>query len=143
MSDERGVRAVADALYTMAEGIMDMPTTLEIVPTDPADLPAAMVQMLPGDPVRKKYKNGGWIGAQKWALYLRVSARDEAQRISAIETLQEATDRIEDAAPELPEGCEYRGTAADGTPTMKDATEDYETWQVTFATEFKRTRERR
>lgn len=143
MSDERGTRAVADALYTMAEGLVDGSVGLEIVPTDPADLPAAMVQMLPGDPVRRRYKNGDWIGIQKWALYLRVSARDEAQRVRAIETIQDATDRLEDAEPDLPAGFDFRGTEADGTPTMRDATEDYETWQVTFTTEFKRTRERR
>lgn len=143
MSDEQGIRAVADALYTMAERVMDAPTTLEIVPTAPAELPAAMVQMLPGDPVRKRYKNGDWVGVQRWALYLRVAVRDTEQRVGAVEVLQEATDRIEDAVPDLPAGCEFRGTAADGTPTMRDATEDYETWQVTFSTEFKRTRERR
>ena len=79
MSDEQGIRAVADALYTMAERVMDAPTTLEIVPTAPAELPAAMVQMLPGDPVRKRYKNGDWVGVQRWALYLRVAVRDMAR----------------------------------------------------------------
>ena len=127
----------------MVSAVMDAPTTLEIVPTAPAELPAAMVQMLPGDPVRKRYKNGDWVGVQRWALYLRVAVRDTEQRVGAVEVLQEATDRIEDAVPDLPAGCEFRGTAADGTPTMRDAAEDYETWQVTFSTEFKRTRERR
>ena len=143
MSDERGTRAVADALYTMAAELVDAPAGLEIVPTEPADLPAAMVQMLPTDPVRRRYKNGDWIGVQKWALYLRVDARDTGQRVDAIGTLQAATDRVEDAVPDLPAGFEFRGTEADGTPTMRDATEDYETWQVTFVTEYKRTRERR
>ncbi len=91
MSDEQGIRAVADALYTMAERVMDAPTTLEIVPTAPAELPAAMVQMLPGDPVRKRYKNGDWVGVQRWALYLRVAVRDTEQRVGAVEVLQEAT----------------------------------------------------
>ena len=46
MSDEQGIRAVADALYTMAERVMDAPTTLEIVPTAPAELPAAIATTL-------------------------------------------------------------------------------------------------
>lgn len=143
MSDAMGTRAVADALLRLAQSVMGEPTTLEIIPTDPLELPAAMVQMLPGSSIVKKYKSGDWIGRQSWALYLRLAAPDTEQRVSAIERLQRATDRIEDAAIKLPTGFEFRSTVADGTPTMRDATEAYETWQVTFATEFKRTNERK
>lgn len=143
MSDEkRDARAVAEAIREAAVGSIDVPVTLEIVPTDPADLPAAMVRMLPGDPVVRRYRCGDWIGRQKWALYLRVDARDTARRIEAVAKLQGASERLEAAALRLPAGYEHRGTEADGTPTMQDATEGYETWQVTFETQFKRYRTR-
>lgn len=141
MSDEkRDARAVADAVYAAAAGTMDAPVTLEIVPTEPGELPAAMVRMLPGDPVVRRYRCGDWIGRQKWALYLRVDARDTSQRVEAVARLQEASDRLEALALDLPQGYEHRATEADGTPTMQDATADYETWQVTFETQFKRYR---
>lgn len=141
MSDEkRDARAVVAAVYVAAADAVDAPVTLEIIPVEPESLPAAMVRMLPGDPVARRYRCGDWIGRQKWALYLRVDARDTAQRVEAVATLQEASDRLEAAPLDLPEGFEHRSTEADGTPTMQDAAEGYETWQVTFETQFKRYR---
>lgn len=140
--EQRDARAVAAAIHEAAIASIDVPATLEIIPTDPGDLPAAMVRMLPGDPVVRRYRCGDWIGRQRWALYLRADARDTEQRVDAVAKLQEASERLEAAALRLPEGYEHRSTEADGTPAMQDAAEGYETWQVTFETQFKRYRTR-
>lgn len=141
-NDGMDVRGVADAIYTMVERALDVPVGLEIVTVRPEEMPAAMVQMLPGDPVVKRYRCGDWIGSQRWALYLRVAVRDTAGRIDAVAALSGAADILEAAAPDMPTGYWFQRTETLTSPAMRDATDDYETWQVTFATQFKRTRER-
>lgn len=144
MSDEkRDARTVAAAIYQAVAESASIPVTLEIIPTNPADLPAAMVRMLPTkQPIVKRYGCGDWVGRQLWGICYRVDARDNAQRTEAVAVLQALADDAESLIPLLPEGIEFQGTEASDMPALIDATNDYETWQVTFATEFKRRRAR-
>lgn len=142
MSDEKkDARTVAAAIYQAVADSANMPVTLEIVPTSPEDLPAAMVRMLPTkQPVVRRYGCGDWVGRQLWGICYRVDVRDNAQRTEAVAVLQGLADNAESLIPLLPEGIEFQGTEASDMPTLIDATSDYETWQVTFTTKFKRRR---
>lgn len=141
MSKDEDVGVMTDAVLTAAEDALATPVQLEIITTDPEEMPQAMVQTLPSEVVRR-YKNGDYIARHNWRLHLRVPVSDTAERIDAIESLSEIAAAIRRTVPPMPAGYEFAGTRGGATPVLEDATEAFETYQVTFETEFKRSRER-
>lgn len=141
MSKDEDVGVMTDAILTAAEAALGSPVQLEIITTDPAEMPQAMVQTLPSEIVRR-YKNGDYVGRHNWRLYLRIPVADTGERVDAIESLSEFAAAIRRTVPPMPAGFEFAGTRGGATPVLEDATEAFETYQVTFETEFKRSRER-
>lgn len=142
MANDADVKVVTDSIYTMVEGVLGAEVRLEIITTKPEEMPQMMVHTIPNDPVIKRYKCGDYLGKHDWGLYLRIATSDTAARIDAVEALNDAAELIRNAVPKMPAGFEYGKTKGGLNPTLADATDQYETWQVTFSTEYKRSRER-
>ena len=133
--------SVAACLFLAAAKEYEDALTFEIVPTDPAQLPAAMVRMLStSDPVVRAYRCGDCIARQRWAVCYRVNVHSDEQRADAVAAIEQLAQVACDAVPELPAGCEFYQTTTTDVPTLIEATSDYETWQVSLETTYKRIR---
>ena len=142
MTKEQDKKVMADSVFTMVEDTLDTPVRLEIITTRAEEMPQMMLHSVPSDPVVRQYKCGDYIGKHDWELYLRIGLGDTSQRIEAVEALSAAAGLIEKAVPEMPQGFEYIKTRTTLTPGLNDATDSFETYLVTFSTEFKRLIER-
>lgn len=147
MTKSADIKQVADSILTMNEKIFKgygVPVSLEIISTKKENLPAAMQQSLPSSRVVKAYKSGSYIGEYRWSLFLRVAVEDTNGRLAASLLLQEAAEEAENTIPVMPQGFTFYGTRVESsTPTLRDATEQYETYEVTLVTNYKRSKERK
>lgn len=141
MSNDDDIRVLTDSVLTMVEDTLDTPVQLEIITVRPDEMPQMMVQTLPAETV-KTYKNGDYIGRHNWNLYLRIPVTDTAERIDAIASLSEASALIRNVTPKMPAGFAFDSTKGGATPVLEDVTESFETYRVTFRTEYKRSKER-
>jgi len=141
MSDE-DVKVVTDSVLTMAEQLLGVSVGLEVITTKAAEMPQMMVQTLPCETVVRRYRCGDYIGQHEWALYLRVAAGDTQGRLDAVRTLTDAAEAVRKAVPPMPAGFTFMSTTGGVTPTMVDATEQYETYRVDFTTQYKHLLER-
>ena len=64
--------------------------------------PCAMVRVLPGDPVVRRYRAGGGVFRVAYAVYLRVRAPSQDGRVAGIELLRGLAARVERG--EVPDG---------------------------------------
>lgn len=133
--------SVAGALYAATEQAYEGDLTFEILPTDPMQLPAACVRTLTtNNPIVRAYRCGDAIERQLWAVCCRVSVRSDDQRACAVASVKDLADLACAVCPDLPRGFEFYKTTQTDAPALIEATSDYETWQVSLETTYKRIR---
>lgn len=129
---------IADAVYQMVTGLSSISCGFEELPADATRLPCLSVQTLTGNPIVSRYKNGGYVGAYRFAVYLRQSATDTASRLDAVQTLTDLAVEIDNAEPTLPEAFDFWGIKQDTLPVRVDVDASYDDWQATFTLQYKK-----
>ncbi|MFR1638179.1 MAG: hypothetical protein ACLSVD_02835 [Eggerthellaceae bacterium] len=84
---------VVERLYGAVEAlVLSSPAGLrceyEYLPTDRSELPCVSMQVLDGDPIERRYLDGGTVWRLPVALVLRQAADDTAERLDAQEILR-------------------------------------------------------
>lgn len=78
------VERVYGAVEALAESSpLGLRCEYEYLPTDRAELPCVSMQVLDGDPVERRYLDGGVVARLPLALVLRQAADDAAERLDA------------------------------------------------------------
>ena len=91
---------VVERLYGAVEAlVLSSPAGLrceyEYLPTDRSELPCVSMQVLDGDPIERRYLDGGTVWRLPVALVLRQAADDTAERLDAQEILRARLREIE------------------------------------------------
>ena len=94
MADEMDRAGVVERVYGAVEALVRTSATglrceYEYLPTDRSELPCVSMQVLDGDPVERRYLDGGVIARLPLALVLRQAADDAAERLDAQRALRE------------------------------------------------------
>lgn len=129
---------IAAAVYQMVKGLSPISCGFEELPADATKLPFLSVQTLTGNPIVSRYKNGGYVGQYRFAVYLRQSASDTASRLDAVQTLTDLAVEIDNAEPTLPESFDFWGIKQDTLPVRVDVDASYDDWQATFTLQYKK-----
>lgn len=135
MSD---VVLVASSVYAAVKVLSPLHCEFESLPASREALPCVSVQPLTGEPVAKRYKDGGYVGNYRFALYLRQAAEDNAARLDAAKALAGLAKAVEDGPVVLPEGFSLWGMRQDTLPVRVAADAAYDDWQTTFTLTFKK-----
>lgn len=104
--------------------------TYEHAPTDALQLPCIIMQTLGGDPVERRYLDGGCIAAYRFSLQLRLIAEDDQSRLDARAILARIASEVERAEIDLGAGRTSWGVSSDTLPSRIDSNESPADWRT-------------
>lgn len=116
----------------------------EYLPTDRSELPCVTMQVLSGDPVERRYLDGGIVARLPIALVLRQAADDTACRLDAQRTLRGLAGALRSLAEpgaayelDLGPGTSLREIARGAGPARLQAQPGMTDYQVTLVVKYK------
>lgn len=152
MADEIDQSGIAERVYGAVEALvassaLPLGCEYEYLPTERAELPCISVQTLNGAPVEKRYLDGSYVAAYRFALVLRQESDDTRERLDSTKILRELAAAVRSLADPttrttLDLGSEARlwSISADTLPARVQAQQGCTDYQVTLAVKYKQQR---
>ena len=109
-------------------------------PTDSASLPGITMKTIAGDPVGKRYLDGGRVQNYRFSLHLRQQAQDSQQGLDARQLLEQVASLMEQANIDLGSGRSSWGASIDTLPSRTEGGEGSADWQTELTLKYRTNR---